>query len=243
MNVSKHIHSIGIWYVYCQTNPERISVRDYFMINLLLSRRRRWKIAARLLWSPPSFRFLFIHSGFFFSIFSLIRMILIYLSTPLFADPRTKSWPLSGSPTKLLLILGTYLYFCINFGPKYMKDRKPFELKKTLIIYNIVQVILSVVLVVEVSNSHNYAPIKRYLNGQINCFRVVDLLSFINLSIGLLPYVSLTVYALGQCIYNNLQFAHWPFLHGPVVGRSAKCCFLYILEKPFHIDTVQACMA
>lgn len=32
-----------------------------------------------------------------------------------------------------------------------MKDRKPFELKNTLIIYNIVQVILSVILVVEVS--------------------------------------------------------------------------------------------
>lgn len=32
-----------------------------------------------------------------------------------------------------------------------MKDRKPFELKKTLIIYNIVQVVASVVLVFEVS--------------------------------------------------------------------------------------------
>lgn len=32
-----------------------------------------------------------------------------------------------------------------------MKDRKPFELKNTLIIYNIVQVVLSVILVVEVS--------------------------------------------------------------------------------------------
>lgn len=31
-----------------------------------------------------------------------------------------------------------------------MKDRKPFELKNTLIIYNIVQVILSVILVIEV---------------------------------------------------------------------------------------------
>lgn len=34
-----------------------------------------------------------------------------------------------------------------------MKDRKPFELKNALIIYNIVQVILSVVLVFEVSNA------------------------------------------------------------------------------------------
>lgn len=31
-----------------------------------------------------------------------------------------------------------------------MKNRKPFELKNTLIVYNFVQVVLSVVLVVEV---------------------------------------------------------------------------------------------
>lgn len=67
------------------------------------------------------------------------------------ADPRTKPWLLSGSPGPLLTILMTYLYFCLYAGPRYMKDRKPFELKNTLIIYNIVQVILSVALVVEVS--------------------------------------------------------------------------------------------
>lgn len=39
-----------------------------------------------------------------------------------------------------------------------MKDRKPFELKNTLIIYNIVQVVLSVVLVIEVSA---FWPMKR----------------------------------------------------------------------------------
>lgn len=76
----------------------------------------------------------------------------------IFTDPRTKPWLLSGTPGPLFTILGTYLYFCLYAGPKYMKDRKPFELKKTLIIYNIVQVVLSVVLVVEVSfSSHTRA--------------------------------------------------------------------------------------
>lgn len=64
-------------------------------------------------------------------------------------DQRTKPWLLSGTPGPLFTILGTYLYFCLYAGPKYMKDRKPFELKNTLIIYNIVQVILSVILVIE----------------------------------------------------------------------------------------------
>lgn len=67
------------------------------------------------------------------------------------ADERTKTWLLSGSPTPLLTILATYLYFCLYAGPRWMKNRKPFQLKNTLIIYNAVQVVFSIILVVEVS--------------------------------------------------------------------------------------------
>lgn len=70
-----------------------------------------------------------------------------------FTDPRTKPWLLSGSPGPLLIILASYLYFCLYAGPKYMKDRKPFELKNTLLVYNAIQVLLSVALVIEVSFS------------------------------------------------------------------------------------------
>lgn len=50
-----------------------------------------------------------------------------------------------------MTILVTYLYFCLHAGPKYMKDRKPFDLKNTLIVYNVIQVVLSIYLVYEVS--------------------------------------------------------------------------------------------
>lgn len=69
-----------------------------------------------------------------------------------FIDLRTKPWFLANSPGPLISILVTYLYFCLYAGPRYMKNRKPFQLKNTLIIYNIAQVILSVILVVEVSD-------------------------------------------------------------------------------------------
>lgn len=64
-------------------------------------------------------------------------------------DPRTKDWFLSGSFYPLATILASYLYFCLYAGPAWMKNRKPFELKNTLIVYNVVQVILSIYLVVE----------------------------------------------------------------------------------------------
>uniref|UniRef100_T1GSR3 Elongation of very long chain fatty acids protein n=1 Tax=Megaselia scalaris TaxID=36166 RepID=T1GSR3_MEGSC len=61
-------------------------------------------------------------------------------------DLRTKSWFLSNNPGPLFTILATYLYFCLYAGPRYMRDRKPFELKTTMIVYNIFQVVLSYVL-------------------------------------------------------------------------------------------------
>lgn len=71
-------------------------------------------------------------------------------------DPRTKPWLLAGSPGPLFTILVTYLYFCLYAGPRYMKNRKPFELKNTLIIYNAIQVVLSVYLVIEVRLKSKY---------------------------------------------------------------------------------------
>uniref|UniRef100_A0A182P528 Elongation of very long chain fatty acids protein n=1 Tax=Anopheles epiroticus TaxID=199890 RepID=A0A182P528_9DIPT len=64
-------------------------------------------------------------------------------------DERTKEWFLSGSITPLIMILVTYLYFCLYAGPRYMAKRKPFKLESVLIAYNAVQVLLSIVLVYE----------------------------------------------------------------------------------------------
>lgn len=52
--------------------------------------------------------------------------------------------------TPLIMILATYLYFCLYAGPRWMAKRKPFKLENVLIGYNAVQVLLSIVLVYEV---------------------------------------------------------------------------------------------
>lgn len=66
-------------------------------------------------------------------------------------DERTKNWFLSSSPWPLFAILAFYLFFCLYAGPKYMRNRKPFELRNTLLIYNAFQVALSCVMFYEVS--------------------------------------------------------------------------------------------
>ncbi|XP_020287663.1 elongation of very long chain fatty acids protein AAEL008004-like [Pseudomyrmex gracilis] len=61
-------------------------------------------------------------------------------------DPRTVGWFLVDSPGPILTIVITYVYFCVSAGPRYMKDKKPYDLKNTLIVYNFIQILLSVYL-------------------------------------------------------------------------------------------------
>lgn len=68
-------------------------------------------------------------------------------------DSRTKDWFLAESFEPLVVIIAAYLFFCIYAGPRLMRNRKPFELKNTLLLYNAVQVALSVYMVYEVSFS------------------------------------------------------------------------------------------
>lgn len=71
-----------------------------------------------------------------------------YLTEDL-ASPVTKNWFLVGKLQNLLLILAGYLYFCNTWGPRYMKDRKPYNLKNVIKIYNIFQILISLYLFYE----------------------------------------------------------------------------------------------
>ncbi|XP_074110770.1 very long chain fatty acid elongase AAEL008004-like isoform X1 [Cotesia typhae] len=59
------------------------------------------------------------------------------------ADARTTNWFLMHSPFPTLMICLTYVYLVKVLGPKLMENRKPFQLKKVLIVYNLFQVIFS----------------------------------------------------------------------------------------------------
>ncbi|XP_076665714.1 very long chain fatty acid elongase 7 [Andrena cerasifolii] len=53
------------------------------------------------------------------------------------ADPRVADWLLMGSPVPLLGIISLYLAFVLRLGPLYMKNRKPYNLNRVMIFYNI----------------------------------------------------------------------------------------------------------
>jgi hypothetical protein len=50
-----------------------------------------------------------------------------------------------------LTILVTYLYFVLSWGPRCMQHRKPYNLNTLLVVYNMLQVLVSVYLFCEVS--------------------------------------------------------------------------------------------
>ncbi|XP_023018366.2 very long chain fatty acid elongase AAEL008004 [Leptinotarsa decemlineata] len=58
-------------------------------------------------------------------------------------DPRLADWPLMSKPLLTLAISLLYIYIVKILGPALMENRKPFQLKKTLFVYNLFQVIFS----------------------------------------------------------------------------------------------------
>ncbi|XP_051165681.1 elongation of very long chain fatty acids protein AAEL008004 isoform X2 [Leptopilina boulardi] len=60
------------------------------------------------------------------------------------SDPRTNDWFLISSPVPGASILIGYLYFVLSWGPKHMEHRKPYRLNNVLVVYNFIQVLLSI---------------------------------------------------------------------------------------------------
>merc|ERR1712126_664393 len=58
-------------------------------------------------------------------------------------DPRVDSWLGMYSIWPTIIICSAYVYFVKILGPRLMKDREPFELKKILLVYNFSQVLFS----------------------------------------------------------------------------------------------------
>uniref|UniRef100_A0A9L0IM71 Elongation of very long chain fatty acids protein n=1 Tax=Equus asinus TaxID=9793 RepID=A0A9L0IM71_EQUAS len=65
------------------------------------------------------------------------------------ADPRIQGYPLMGSPLLMTSILLTYVYFVLSLGPRIMANRKPFQLRSFMIVYNFSLVALSLYIVYE----------------------------------------------------------------------------------------------
>lgn len=71
-------------------------------------------------------------------------------------DPRVNGWPMLSSPFPTLAICLFYAYFAKTLGPRLMENRKPFQIRKLLIVYNAIQTMFSAWIFYEVSNEHTH---------------------------------------------------------------------------------------
>lgn len=74
----------------------------------------------------------------------------IWLVSYLLLDSRTETWLLMSSPLPQTIIIAAYIYFVTSLGPRIMENRKAFDLKGVLIIYNFSVVALSLYMCYEV---------------------------------------------------------------------------------------------
>ena len=65
-------------------------------------------------------------------------------------DRRVDEWPLMNSPLPTVALCCLYFYTVKFLGPWFMKERKPFDLKNTIIVYNFVQVAFSAWLFIKI---------------------------------------------------------------------------------------------
>ena len=57
-------------------------------------------------------------------------------------DRRVDSWALMSSPLPTAAACCLYFY-CVKFaGPQFMAKRKPFDLRRTIIVYNFLQAVM-----------------------------------------------------------------------------------------------------
>lgn len=63
-------------------------------------------------------------------------------------DSRSADYFLMNPPWFPFVLVAGYLYFVLDFGPKFMANREPFNLKKLILVYNVIQVAINLVLFV-----------------------------------------------------------------------------------------------
>lgn len=76
-----------------------------------------------------------------------MKHLLVVFFFVFISDPRTNHWPLIGSPWPMTAIIVFYLYFIYVAGPKYMKKRKPYGLKRFIQLFDVFQIVANYLIV------------------------------------------------------------------------------------------------
>ncbi|MGH0119568.1 UNVERIFIED_CONTAM: hypothetical protein FKN15_032393 [Acipenser sinensis] len=77
------------------------------------------------------------------------RVAQLYEDVMKHSDPRLNVYPMMQSPTLMTSILVGYVIFVLKVGPRFMANRKPYDLKGVMVAYNFFLVAFSIFIVYE----------------------------------------------------------------------------------------------
>ncbi|KAF6203474.1 hypothetical protein GE061_001805 [Apolygus lucorum] len=83
------------------------------------------------------------------------------LQTAPISEELVKSWGSISQPGHMYLAMASYMLFVFYLGPKFMENRKPFVLRKTIMVYNAMQIAWNVYVIYlyyELMGSHSLTP-------------------------------------------------------------------------------------
>ncbi|TNM95049.1 elongation of very long chain fatty acids protein 4-like isoform X2 [Takifugu flavidus] len=126
------------------------------------------------------------------------------------ADKRVENWPMMSCPIPTLAISCLYLFF-LWAGPRYMQDRQPYTLRKTLIVYNFSMVVLNFYIAKELllgSQAAGYSYLCQPVNysNDVNEVRIASALWWYYISKGV-EFLD-TVFFILRKKFNQVSFLH-----------------------------------
>lgn len=108
---------------------------------------------------------------------ALVIRNIVYYYDHLFnksSDPRTEHLPLVGSPLPVVGVITLYLFFVNKWGPKFMVNRKAFDLQNIMIVFNLVQILGNLYIMIFVSTQSYLgfpSVINRFISSPAQGFR------------------------------------------------------------------------
>ncbi len=129
-------------------------------------------------------------------------------------DRRVDGWLFMDSPWPTLGLCLTYVFLVKVAGPRFMRDREPYNVRNFLIVYNFCQVIFSLYIFTEVrSSGFFFKSDYEYSNNIIPFFLNLQLLQS------------------GWGGDYSLRCQPVDYSNNPKALRMLNCCWLYFLSK------------
>lgn len=139
-------------------------------------------------------------------------------------DPRTNEYLLVTNPLTPIFIIIVYLQLVLTILPKFMENRRAYDLRRTIVLFNFSQVLLNVYIFIwcgyEVLNQDLFCALPDYTNSPrgLRQLQLVHLY-FISKVLDLVD----TIFFVLRKKHNHLSFLHI-FHHSGMVGLTWSGC-------------------